>query len=278
MVASFRATGSEFVVNTYTKNNQGDPAIDANPKNGGFQIVWESMGQDGDGLGVYGQNFKATGKKQGAEFQISDMTIGDQENPDVAFNENGEGSWVWQTDAIWSPTNINRDEVPVARDFTADNIRTRSKTFGFESDASDEEYYNFERVRYGQNDPEAEGQDAIAPRVVSLGGDQFATGYYVRDFLHAEFQFTVDQYTANTYRLPTNGQWSRNYMDAQPGNLGITTFGDLAKYDDKNVLVVGTLASDPDGTGGTIQYVEVSVEKEQYRNLEMEMAAAMALD
>ncbi|MCB0001174.1 MAG: arylsulfatase [Anaerolineae bacterium] len=31
-------------------------------------------------------------------------------------------------------------------------------------------------------------------------------------------------------------------------------------------------------TGGTIQYVEVSVEKEQYRDLEMEMAAAMALD
>ena len=31
-------------------------------------------------------------------------------------------------------------------------------------------------------------------------------------------------------------------------------------------------------TGGTIQFVEVSVEQEQYRNLEMEMTAAMALD
>jgi arylsulfatase A-like enzyme len=31
-------------------------------------------------------------------------------------------------------------------------------------------------------------------------------------------------------------------------------------------------------TGGTIQFVEVSVEKEQYRDLEREMAAAMALD
>jgi len=31
-------------------------------------------------------------------------------------------------------------------------------------------------------------------------------------------------------------------------------------------------------SGGTIQYVEVSVEKEQYRDLEMEMAAAMAVD
>jgi hypothetical protein len=31
-------------------------------------------------------------------------------------------------------------------------------------------------------------------------------------------------------------------------------------------------------TGGTIQYVEVSVEKEQYRDLEREMAAALAVD
>ncbi|MFN2264227.1 MAG: arylsulfatase, partial [Anaerolineales bacterium] len=31
-------------------------------------------------------------------------------------------------------------------------------------------------------------------------------------------------------------------------------------------------------TGGTIQYVEISVEKEQYRDLEMEMAAAMSVD
>jgi hypothetical protein len=31
-------------------------------------------------------------------------------------------------------------------------------------------------------------------------------------------------------------------------------------------------------TDGTIQYVEVSVEKEQYRDLEMEMTAALALD
>jgi hypothetical protein len=31
-------------------------------------------------------------------------------------------------------------------------------------------------------------------------------------------------------------------------------------------------------TGGTIQYVEVSVEKEQYRNPEMEITAALALD
>lgn len=254
MVASTKVLGREILVNTYTKNTQADPSIDANPANGGFQIVWESMGQDGDGLGVYGQTFNSKGNTVGGEFRLSDMTIGDQENPDIAFNKSGEGSWVWQTDAIWSPTNIDRDEVPVARDFTADNIRTRSKNFGFESDLPDEQYYNYERVRYGQNNPEDEGLDALQPRVIALGDDQFATGYYVRDYLHGQFQFTVDQYTANTDRLPTNGQWSRNYMDTPFGLLGATNFGDLAKFDDDNILVVATLASDPVGADGVIQF------------------------
>ena len=254
MASSFRTLGKEIQVNSYIKNNQGDPAIDANPKTGGFQIVWESKGQDGDGLGVYGQDFNARGKAVGAEFRISDMTVGDQENPDVAFNSKGQGSWVWQTDAIWSETNINRDEVPISRDYEADNIRTRSKTFGFEGDGDDEEYYNYERVRYGRTDPEAEGQDALEPRVISLDGDLFATGYYVRDYLHGEFQFTVDEFTANTYRLPTNGQWSRNYMDDEPFPRGATTFGDIARFDDDNILVVGTLASDAEGADGIIQF------------------------
>ncbi|MDK3020660.1 calcium-binding protein [Pseudodonghicola flavimaris] len=254
MASSFKAIGDEIQVNTYSKSHQGDPAIAANPKTGGFQIVWESKGQDGDGYGIYGQTFGALGAMVDGEFRINDMTVGDQENPDVAFNRAGQGSWVWQTDAIWSETNINRDELPVSRDYEADNIRTRSKTFGFDGDGDGEEYYNFERVRYGRTDPEAEGQDALEPRVISLGGDMFATGYYVRDYLHAEFQFTVDEYTANTYRLPTNGQWSRNYMDTEVFPRGATNFGDLAQFDDENILVVGTLAADAEGADGIIQF------------------------
>ncbi len=254
MASSFSSFGKEFQVNSFTKFGQGDPAIDANPKTGGFQIVWESKGQDGDGFGVYGQTFNFKGKAVGAEFRISDMTVGDQRSPDVVFNSKGQGSWVWQTDAIWSETNLDRDEVPTSRGYAADNIRTRSKIFGFDEEGGDKEYYNFERVRYGRTDPEAEGQDALAPRVISLGDDMFATGFYVRDYLHGEFQFTVDEYTGNTYRLPTNGQWSRNYMGDEVFPRGATTFGDLAKLDDDNILVVGTLASDAEGADGIIQF------------------------
>jgi len=71
---SFSKRGTEIFVNTYTDNIQGNPSIGANPFNGGYQIVWESGGQDGN------------------DIQISDMTIDDQENPGVTFHENGEGS------------------------------------------------------------------------------------------------------------------------------------------------------------------------------------------
>lgn len=71
MVASFQTFGRETLVNSYTDDRQGEPNIAANPKSGGFQIVWESQGQDGDGLGVFGQVFSSSGKQVGTEFQIN---------------------------------------------------------------------------------------------------------------------------------------------------------------------------------------------------------------
>jgi len=48
--------GSEFGVNSYTTNNQGNSSV-AGLSGGGFVVAWESDGQDGSGFGVYGQRF-----------------------------------------------------------------------------------------------------------------------------------------------------------------------------------------------------------------------------
>jgi len=48
--------GSEFQVNTWTTDDQGNPSI-TSLSNGGFVVVWESVGQDGSGYGVYGRIF-----------------------------------------------------------------------------------------------------------------------------------------------------------------------------------------------------------------------------
>ena len=48
--------GSEFGVNSYRINIQGNSSV-AGLSGGRFVVTWESEGQDGSGLGVYGQRF-----------------------------------------------------------------------------------------------------------------------------------------------------------------------------------------------------------------------------
>ena len=88
------AKGGEFLVNTTTTGDQmySSVAMDAN---GGFVVVWSSQGQDGDGWGVYGQRFDASGTAVGAEFQIS-TDVGDQMFARVAIDGDGDFAVVWQ--------------------------------------------------------------------------------------------------------------------------------------------------------------------------------------
>jgi hypothetical protein len=77
-----QAFGGEFQVNTYTPNNQTQPAI-GDAANGDFVVVWTSglglaTAQDGSGYGVFGQRFTSTGLKVGAEFQVNSTFTGDQ--------------------------------------------------------------------------------------------------------------------------------------------------------------------------------------------------------
>lgn len=254
MPNSIRTSGDVFLVNTYTDNDQINPSIAANPFTGGFQVVWQSDGQDGDGWGAYAQNFDADGTAVGDEIQISNVSEGDQTNPDVAFNEDGHGSWVFETTTIWFNT-VNIGD-PVVSGGEADNVRTRSRTFGFENVDEDDNYFNDERVRYGRFDPEQEGQGGYDPRVISLGGDQFATGYYVEELFRNTTQYTIDEYTANIGRvIPRNGQWSRVFADTDPGSRPYTQFGDLAQLQDEDfILMVSTLSETITGTGSVIQF------------------------
>jgi len=48
--------GDEFRVNTYTEGYQGNPSV-TGLLDGSFVVTWTSDGQDGSGLGVYGQLF-----------------------------------------------------------------------------------------------------------------------------------------------------------------------------------------------------------------------------
>jgi DNA-binding transcriptional regulator of glucitol operon len=75
------AAGSEFRVNTFTNDNQFEPAI-TTLADGGFVVTWTSLFQVGS-YSVYAQRYDASGAVQGDEFQINTYTFGPQKEPAI---------------------------------------------------------------------------------------------------------------------------------------------------------------------------------------------------
>ncbi|MEZ5715020.1 MAG: calcium-binding protein [Paracoccaceae bacterium] len=86
--------GGETQVNSYTLSYQDEPRIVA-LADGGWVVVWHSLGQDGSGFGVYQQAFDADGTPRGTETQVNSFTADDQSLAQVAALE--DGGWV----VIW---------------------------------------------------------------------------------------------------------------------------------------------------------------------------------
>jgi hypothetical protein len=89
--------GTEFVVNTYTPDDQSGPSV-AMDDSGSFVIAWRSAYQDGSGSAVVGQRFDAQGARRGAEFIVNTYTTGYQSFPDVASDRHGNFVVTWTSD------------------------------------------------------------------------------------------------------------------------------------------------------------------------------------
>jgi len=88
--------GPEFQVNSYTTGAQRAPSVAMTPR-GEFVVVWQSAGQDGDSLGVFGRRYDGAGAPLGAEFQANVFTTDDQLLPRVAIDDAGDFTVVWQS-------------------------------------------------------------------------------------------------------------------------------------------------------------------------------------
>ncbi len=86
----------EGVVNTFTKGDQLAPSI-ATAGDGGSVIVWDSVGQDGDIDGIFGQRFDKEGKKLGGEFPLNQTTANEQQRPAVAVFSTGKFAAAWES-------------------------------------------------------------------------------------------------------------------------------------------------------------------------------------
>ncbi len=95
----FNATGakvgSQFQVNTYTPGNQWSPRV-SSLSNDNFVVAWwDESGLDGNGDGVFGQIFNATGAKIKSQFQVNTYTTGNQQAPLVSSLSNGYFVVAW---------------------------------------------------------------------------------------------------------------------------------------------------------------------------------------
>lgn len=88
------AQGSEFLVNQYVDDYQGNPDI-AMDRAGNFVIVWESYGQDGDGYGIFARRYSQNGQALGTEFQINVFQENDQMQPAIAMDSQGHFAIAW---------------------------------------------------------------------------------------------------------------------------------------------------------------------------------------
>ena len=88
--------GTEFVINTYTTNHQSFPSV-ASLSGGGFVIVWQSLGQDGSGYGIFGQRYDSDGDMAGVEFQINTQSGFNQAAPSVATLYGGSFIVTWHS-------------------------------------------------------------------------------------------------------------------------------------------------------------------------------------
>ncbi len=95
--------GGEFQVNTYNLSDQTEPKT-TTLENGNALVTWASQGQDGSGLGVYGQIIDQNGSKIGSEFKLNSTTLHDQQtsisndgNPLVSL-DNNKFAAVWSSD------------------------------------------------------------------------------------------------------------------------------------------------------------------------------------
>jgi hypothetical protein len=88
--------GNEFRVNSYTTGRQFVSSVAAAP-DGSFVVVWDSNGQDGGLLGVFGQRYDSNGVRLGGEFRVNSYTPGSQAYPSVAAAADGRFVVVWQS-------------------------------------------------------------------------------------------------------------------------------------------------------------------------------------
>ncbi|MEP4091004.1 cadherin-like domain-containing protein, partial [Reichenbachiella sp.] len=88
----------ENQVNSYSTSNQFSPSIDVDAS-GNYVVVWEGdwFTSYESARGIIAQRYNSDGTKNGSEFQVNTTTDGNQQQPDVAMDSDGDFIVVWRS-------------------------------------------------------------------------------------------------------------------------------------------------------------------------------------
>jgi hypothetical protein len=92
------ALSNEVLVNQTTTGDQQAPAVACVP-DGGYVVVWESRGQDGDDFGIAARRFDATGAPRDSEQPVNLRTAGRQRGAAACADAAGGFVVAWQSDS-----------------------------------------------------------------------------------------------------------------------------------------------------------------------------------
>jgi RTX calcium-binding nonapeptide repeat (4 copies) len=87
-------TGQEFQVSSEVKHDQTNPTVAIEPM-GNFEIAWQDDRRDGSGSGIYLKRFTGNGNPRGDEFRVNQQTKGDQINPTLGADSQGNLTITW---------------------------------------------------------------------------------------------------------------------------------------------------------------------------------------
>jgi len=124
--------GNEIRVNNETADSQMLPDAVV-LENGDYVVVWQSLGQDGAGNGVYSQRFNSLGEKIGYEYRVNNYTVGSQYLPTItALKPNGYVI-IWQSSGQDESDNgifgqiFNNEAEKIGQEFAVNNYTLNSQ-------------------------------------------------------------------------------------------------------------------------------------------------------
>lgn len=192
----------ESLANTETEQPQG--FADVASHDGGSIIVWASLHQDGNGWGVYGQQYDAIGQKSGDEFRVNTTIISSQFAPSVSAFDNGDFvvAWMAYTEGNWdifaqmfradgvkigSQNQVNATHIGNQTNPVVQTLDNGNYVVGWQGFAS------YENLEFSQGVEYSLGTESIQTRESALGFDSigvFEDSQNIENYL--EFDNSVD--------------------------------------------------------------------------------------